>query len=273
MNQHFGKLGDIWKHLPLAEILKIRPPLPYWETHAGSASYAMNKISESAHGATRFLSHAPEDPDLGACAYLNMLQLNPDVYPGSSMIAIQSLGTKADYLFCDLDPESIETLKEAATGVNAQVIERDGVSTIGKESELKRVYAGDVFVHIDPFDPHQRLTPDSRTPIELAGHLAKAGYRVFYWYGYDSETERGCALSEIANVAPNVELWCGDVLMPAPFVYPGKQGAWGCGIILANATPAEIEVCECLGTALERISETDVLQGNAPNRLTFKILK
>jgi hypothetical protein len=26
MNNHFAELGDVWKHLPLAEILRINPP-------------------------------------------------------------------------------------------------------------------------------------------------------------------------------------------------------------------------------------------------------
>ena len=34
MNNHFAELGDVWKHLPLAEILRVDPPRAYWETHA-----------------------------------------------------------------------------------------------------------------------------------------------------------------------------------------------------------------------------------------------
>gem|GEM_PF-3449085 len=33
-NKHFGSIGDIWKHLPLAEILEIERPRNYWESHA-----------------------------------------------------------------------------------------------------------------------------------------------------------------------------------------------------------------------------------------------
>ena len=40
-NTHFGKLADVWKHLPLAEILAIERPPTYWETHAGGGAYAM----------------------------------------------------------------------------------------------------------------------------------------------------------------------------------------------------------------------------------------
>jgi hypothetical protein len=68
MNNHFAELGDVWKHLPLAEILRVNPPRVYWETHAGSASYVLTESPSRLHGALRFLSLAPEDPDLEGCA-------------------------------------------------------------------------------------------------------------------------------------------------------------------------------------------------------------
>ena len=44
---------------------------------------------------------------------------------------------------------------------------------------------------MDPFEPFERVTPDSRTPVELAGWLAEAGYRLVYWYGYDLSSGAG----------------------------------------------------------------------------------
>jgi hypothetical protein len=40
-NIHFGRIGDLWKRLPLplAEIIAIQQPQQVWETHAGSAQY------------------------------------------------------------------------------------------------------------------------------------------------------------------------------------------------------------------------------------------
>jgi len=50
MNNHFAELGDVWKHLPLAEILRVNPPRVYWETHAGSASYVLTESPSRLHG-------------------------------------------------------------------------------------------------------------------------------------------------------------------------------------------------------------------------------
>jgi Ribosomal RNA large subunit methyltransferase D, RlmJ len=272
MNRHFAELGDVWKHLPLAEILRINPPRQYWETHAGSASYALTESPSRLHGALRFLSSAPRDPDLRGCAYLQTLRSSPGVYPGSPALALQALGKSANYIFCDVDPESAADLRAASAGFAARVIEGDGVSAIYREAQLAGVAPRDVLVHIDPLDPHERITSQSRTPVELAAWLGRAGYRLFYWYGYDCVERRGWAHSEISQLVPGVNLWCGDVLMPACLVYPGRTGAWGCGVVLANMTSSEAHACERLGRALERISETDVVESNDPPQLTFRVI-
>jgi hypothetical protein len=188
------------------------------------------------------------------------------------MLAIQALGQKASYIFCDIDPESTANLKTATVGFDARVVEADGVSAITHEVQFAHVDPADVMVFIDPFEPHKRFSANSRTPIELTGWLADAGYRVFYWYGYDSAEKRGWARDEIAGLAPEVELWCGDTIMPTSFTYPGRSGAWGCGIVLANATNIEVDVCERLGHALERISESDFINDNDPARLGFQVM-
>jgi hypothetical protein len=32
-NIHYAKIGDVWKHLPLAEVLSIERPGRNWESH------------------------------------------------------------------------------------------------------------------------------------------------------------------------------------------------------------------------------------------------
>jgi 23S rRNA (adenine2030-N6)-methyltransferase len=255
-NRHFGELGDVWKHLPLAEVLRLKPPLHYWETHAGSAAYTLTETPTRLHGAIRFLSCAQDDPDLAACSYLDALRTLPGIYPGSPSLAMRALGQGARYLFCDTDPESVQSLRKAAAHIGVRVVEEDGVSTIRREAAIAGVSPSDVLVHIDPYEPHERLTPDGMTPVELAASLAGRGYRVFYWYGYDSIDKRAWARKEISRLVPEVDLWCGDLLIPSPFVYPERSGVWGCGVVLANMTATEVQMCARLGRALERIRPT-----------------
>ena len=79
-NQHFGKLGDLWKHLPLPEVLRLAPPAHYWETHAGSAAYVLTESPARLHGAIRFLSVARSDRELAGSSYLEALLANPGIY-------------------------------------------------------------------------------------------------------------------------------------------------------------------------------------------------
>ena len=153
------------------------------------------------------------------------------------------------------------------------MVEADGVSTIRHEADSARVNPAHVVVHIDPFDPFERLTSESLTPVELAAELAERGYRVIYWYGYESLDERGWARHAISRLAPGVDLWCGDMLIPSPFVYPERGGAWGCGVVLANMSTTEREMGARLGAALEEVSVGDVLPDNEPSRLTFAVLE
>jgi hypothetical protein len=272
-NRHFAKLGDVWKHLPLAEILRLRPPSHYWETHAGSPAYSLTASPPRLHGAVRFLSVAPSDPTLQTCSYLEALRSTPGIYPGSPTLAMRVLGNGASYLFCDRDADSARDLREKGTDCRIRVVEGDGVSTILREADNAGLDPSEVFVHIDPYDPNERLTPASLTPVELAGSLAARGYRVFYWYGYESLDQRGWARHEISRRAQSVDLWCGDLLIPSPFVFPHRTGVWGCGVVLANASAAETQVCTGLGAALERISVDDVLEDNEPSRLAFAVIE
>jgi hypothetical protein len=272
VNHHFGELGDVWKHLPLAEILRLNPPRHFWETHAGSATYPLTKSPARLHGVLRFLKSAPLDPVLESCAYLQTLQELPGTYPGSPLLATRALGQDAGYIFCDVDPESAASLRKTVGGYHACIIEADGVSAVADYAKKTDTDPATVLVHIDPFDPLERFSPGSISSLELAAWLANGGYRVLFWYCYDSAKQRGWGRAEIAGLAPNVDLWCGDTLMPASFIYPGRSGAWGCGIVLANAAGVEVETSKQLGRALERISAADLHRGNAPNRLRFRVI-
>jgi len=271
-NHHFGELGDVWKHLPLAELLVLDPPRHYWETHAGTESYLLEPSPTRRHGALRFLAHAPADPDLADCAYLKLLTSMPGRYPGSGAVAFTLLGSETRYLLCDLDPESVRSLRAASVGLDARICETDGVAAIAAEAERRAVDPARVLVLIDPFDPHARASPDAPTPLELAADLARAGYRVCYWYGYDSLAQRGWAHAVLARAVPRTRLWCGDIVFPAAHVYPDRAGAWGCGIVLANASEAAGAACDRLGRALERISRDNRARGNRPERLSFEAL-
>lgn len=73
-NVHYGTIGDIWKHLPLAEILAIETPTRYWESHAGSSHYVLTHSPERDYGIFYFAHAASQSELLSHAVYLHLLK-------------------------------------------------------------------------------------------------------------------------------------------------------------------------------------------------------
>src|SRR5690242_16668024 len=67
-NKNFGNIGDVWKHVVLAEVLEREPPAWYAETHAGSGAYAVVHSGGREYGFAHFLEVAPRFPALARVA-------------------------------------------------------------------------------------------------------------------------------------------------------------------------------------------------------------
>jgi 23S rRNA (adenine2030-N6)-methyltransferase len=270
-NRHFGKLGDVWKHLILAEILQNNPPSQYWETHAGSAYYDLNRDSTRQHGVIQFIKRAGNFSLLNKCAYLKVLQASPGKYPGSASLAMHIIGDRARYTLCDIDSASAENLKRESVSLDAQVLVEDGMTAICRQASLT-TDPENILICIDPYDPFERTAQNSPNSVELAISLARAGFRVFYWYGYDNIKQRGWVCNSIVSKVSGGCHWCGDFLVPAAFIYPEKSGLWGGGVLLLNTNEEDKQTAQHLSLALEKLMREDILPGNAPERLLFASL-
>jgi hypothetical protein len=119
-NRHYAKIADVWKHLPLAELLAVERPRRYLESHAGSALYPLTRSPERDYGVRWFLDHADASPATATSAYRRLLVGLPGdggyplQYPGSAMLAMLQIGRSATYLLCDTDPESVASLRKGA---------------------------------------------------------------------------------------------------------------------------------------------------------------
>ena len=132
-NRHFGNIGDVWKHVVLAEVLEREPPGWYAETHAGSGAYPVVRSGGRAYGFLRFLEVAPRFPVLARSRYREVAASYAGgargLYPGSALLAMTMLGDAASYLLCDLDPESVTDLRRWSSRLGLQncvVAEADG---------------------------------------------------------------------------------------------------------------------------------------------------
>jgi 23S rRNA A2030 N6-methylase RlmJ len=260
-NVHYASIGDVWKHLTLAEILRIEHPLRYWETHSGSSSYPLPHSPERDYGAFAFLERAGRSPGLQGSAYWRLLvrlgSAGALTYPGSPLIAMELLGdVGADFLFCDLDSESLSNIADdsRALGVplgSVRLVEGDGVSNLADElSGLTEDKAASTLLLVDPYRP---LEPNSEgeTPMGLFAWAAKRGVGGMLWYGFDSRRYR-IALLEALRAGIEGSAWFGEVSLRAEDLSEVgfNLGVLGCGIVVCNVGEAALAACGHLGEEL-----------------------
>jgi 23S rRNA A2030 N6-methylase RlmJ len=269
-NKHYGNYGDIWKHLPLAEILHIEKPRQYWESHAGSASYEFMSSAERDFGASRFFANAAQSVILESSQfYLDFRGLfseNPQIYPGSPLIAIEALSKQADrLLFCDIDGESLGSIRRAGSefGISEDKIDikrGDGIQIIDDQSQkIKSEKASEIFVFIDPYSIFDKAQNDMNS-LHLFFNLTFRGFKTMLWYSYDSVSSQRAlhyAVKSARDVLDTVaKLWCGEIQLQ-----PGREntkidsstGITGCGIICGNLSAAAESKSRELGYELECI--------------------
>jgi 23S rRNA A2030 N6-methylase RlmJ len=284
-NHHFGELGDIWKHLSLAELLALEHPVRYWESHAGSATYPLARTWQREYGIYYFLDHAQLSTALAASRYYALLSSLPSadgyprVYPGSPLLAMLQLSSECrEYLLCDLDSDSIASLNDAACSLDlasrAECVLGDGIATLWERAAtLSTEDARRTFVHIDPFEPFEASGRSHLSAIALCCKLAERGFQVVYWYGYDTLEERGWAwrlLSPRLSGA-TTSLWCGDLSLVSLHdpALPPDPGVRGCGVLCANLAPDALDACSGLGAAMESIYRGAVFPDGQVGALAF----
>lgn len=272
-NPHFAKFADIWKHLPLLEVLRIEQPRRYWETHAGTAFYPLTPSPEREYGVYHFLREAGTDPTLSQSAYYAALTSLPQRdgfpadYPGSAALAMLTLGDgAAEYILCDKDPASAASLEAASTELGlldrTRVLRTDGPGTIRSAARsLSPGEEGGILCHIDPFNSFA-AQPGMPSSVQLFEFIARSGIKAVYWYAYEAPDERGWLISQFPQ---GTRAWCGDILLPEP----DSSGLIGLGVGLANVSERAIERCGSLGRALERIYQDARLPSGARGSVSF----
>ena len=289
MNRYYGNIGDVWKHLVLAELLALEPPKRYWETHAGSASYPLTHSPDRDYGIYRFLERGGSVPELAGSRYAAELSRlsdggkAPANFPGSALLAMQMLGDGADYLLCDLDPESVTSLRTAAAELGLSerevVREADGMTTVLEEARRLKGEPGEVVVTIDPFEPFE--VAGGVSALELAASLIEDDFKVIYWYGYDTPEQRAYPMGVLREYAreSGASVWCGDLMLVATAghseqeveeLLAGAEGPGaGCGIVCANFLEASVERGTRLGEAVAKAWEDARLPNGSPGALEF----
>jgi 23S rRNA (adenine2030-N6)-methyltransferase len=261
-NIHYARIGDVWKHLPLAEVLAIERPGSYGESHAGSSSYPLTRSPERDYGVFLFLERAGSSSALKGSAYRRLLYLRdrgetPPTYPGSPLIAMELLrGTGGRFLFCDLDGASLATIAEDAHALGVpqgrvRLVHGDGVSALEVElAGLAEEAASGTFLHVDPYRPLES-GHGAETPLGLFAHAAERGVRCMLWYGFDARDERAVVLEALRERIAGGASY-GEVSLRADEIpeVGFDPGVLGCGVVVCNVGHEALAACSRLGEGL-----------------------
>jgi hypothetical protein len=290
-NLHFAEIGDVWKHLPLAQVLAIERPDRYWETHAGSALYPLMPSPRRDYGAYRVLAHADRAPAIDRSIYLRLLRQlgagRPNArYPGSTYIAMAILGaTVRQYCVADTDPASVADLRRTAARLvgcdQVMVVEGDGVAAILEA--LPRLEAGAASTTFALIDPYRPLEPTAAglSPAELWSSLASRGVKTMLWYGFETVADHAeitngirAALDRHGIEGRGSSIWAGEITVAG---FGSDLPAWnpgvpGCGILCANLSQQATVACQELGSALRSLYIDAVLPNGDDGSLNFRTL-
>ena len=287
-NRHYGKIGDVWKHLALAELLHSEAPAEYWESHAGAAEYALTHSVARDYGAYYFFQNARRSERLRRSRYCSILcepacgSDEPRNYPGSPLVAMLGLKeTLSRFFFCDLDQSSLSTIRARAEqmgiGARVETAHADGVKTLGRKiAALPTADASHVFAHLDPYLP-LATDEDGRSSADLFWELAAKGARVMLWYGFSSEDEIAALGKEFRAAAgkmraENQKIWRGEIVLAAMHNpdFDINPGVMGCGVLCAGMGDGAIAACAELGEELARIYADAKFPDGSSGALRFR---
>lgn len=270
-NQHYANIGDVWKHLPLSQILHAEQPARYWESHAGNAVYTLERDPARDYGLIHFLRAGAEVELLKDSIYYRIAARfvgnDPPLYSGSPALAMALLGASdTDFLFCDKEADSILNLGAMAGKLGVprerlRMVHGDGLKTLiaaaqaTRETDLPEVLAF--------LDPYQALVTEAdHTGLNCFCDLSALGIQTVLWYGYQTEEEQRLFHAALAQELKERQLdpvthnlWIGEIRLVRiqGFYDDFHPGVLGCGLLCANLSSPSLKLCTELGQALEGI--------------------
>jgi 23S rRNA A2030 N6-methylase RlmJ len=103
---NYGQIGDVWKHLPLLDILSIEKPEVYYETNAGYSNYQVETATEKQRFGTGMVLSVKRNeesfPFLSNSYYIQNLPKNIEslfTLYGSPSLAHKILKNESNYIF------------------------------------------------------------------------------------------------------------------------------------------------------------------------------
>lgn len=285
--EHFGKIGDIWKHLPLCEILKIESPRKYIESNSAYPFYHLKNTKEQNYGIYFFFNNQDKSDILRKSTYCQLLRninQNQDYisyYLGSPGFAMNILkDISEEFIFYDIDKDAIDELHKYAKKLHisnkTKIYFKDSIN--GLNSEISNFNLRDL-IHFDPYLLFEKNSEGiSYFDLFIRSTLKKV--KNVLWYGFFVENQKKELLDKISkklnsfeintqnyniqNMIINLKIMQKNSVLVNP-------GVLGCGLIVSNLSDKSIMIMKKQKSELEKIYQKSIFQ-NHSGRLDGEII-
>ncbi len=267
---HFGQIGDICKHLPLADFLTIENPGTYIESNCASSIYKLSNSPEQNYGVYHFYYNCHKSQKLLNSKYYNILKyFNPDelfLYPGSPAIALNILNKSVSkFIFYDIEKESLENIQKYSEELNisskCEYNNEDSIIGIIKTIDS---FDKNTFIHFDPYEAFLTKS-NGYTYFDLFLVASKRGIKCMLWYGFMTGIEKE-QINEIIktkilskNVLKNItciEIFLKLIQEDTVIINPGIIGS---GILTGNLSKKSLEIFESYSEEIEKVYKNSIL--------------
>ncbi len=266
---HAGEIGDVWKHLPLCEILAIERPKRYFETNSACAQYVLPRSSLKEYGVFHLLSKASADL-VNESRYFRILKgvdiKKSRIYFGSPAQAMTILSHEAEYFFHDIEEPPLKDIQDFAASIGL----REKVTTVLGDSIAAFLDGGYLFtcgdlVLIDPYQPFDR-NASGQNFFDVFIKAYRSNAKTILWYGYDDLKSKKAIHSELRRIAqeyPGGRIDTFDIGQSCMeeescAVNPGVPG---CGLAMANLSRPSIEKTREMLCDIEKIYKNVLFNG------------
>jgi 23S rRNA (adenine2030-N6)-methyltransferase len=190
---NYGQIGDVWKHLPLLDILSIEKPEVYYETNAGYSNYQVETATEKQRFGTGMVLSVKRNeesfPFLSNSYYIQNLPKNiesPFTLYGSPSLAHKILENESNYILCDLDQEAIASHKDYFSSQSAK-LELINQESIEYTWNWLNNPNPNTFMVVDPYEINEPNS-NGHTFFDVFKKSAERGVRTFLWYHFQYST-------------------------------------------------------------------------------------
>ena len=257
---HYGKYADVWKHIALAEALRVVRPCQYVESNSAYAEYRLQGTPAQLHGIYHFLGAAAEIPLLSKTPYFDIQskafggEASP-TYVGSPGIAVSQFQSDATaYVFYDVDPSALESVaaysRARVSPTRVNLVPGDSRTHLAR---VLRGFGKGAFIFFDPYDLDEP-DPCGVTYWSLFLATVDRALPCALWYGFDSLEERTKLLGRLRQHLSGAtqslfeaSVFLSDIETVAA---PPNPGVLGSGMLFsglpAGARDSIMETCHAL---------------------------